>query len=250
MLADDVDPSRLERARELAIDFVKQAPATTQIGLVSFSDLASVLVPPTTDREVLLDALAQVQPAQNTSLTAAIVTGVRMMPGRRGVAPPEALEPPAGFAGVPTPENPAEIETNPAPGSLLIFSDGVSNVSDNPELALNVALDIAAGFAADNEVKLYTIALGRTGGTVAEVDGQNYFIPFEPENLERLAERSDGQHIFPADSEALSDIYRDLSTVIRWEAREIEVSVLFTGLAAVLMLLAAGLSLRLRRSVP
>jgi Ca-activated chloride channel family protein len=255
MLADDVEPSRLERARELAQAFAKKVSRSTQIGLVSFSDVASVLVPPTTDRDLLFDAIAQVEAAQNTSLASAVVAGVRMLPGREALAVPEELEP-QGFAGQPPGPPPAREESlqesveTPAPGSIIIFSDGVTNVSDNPNLPSERALDIAARFAQDNDVKLYTLALGKPGGTVATIDGQDYFIPFEPETLQRLADRSEGQFLEANDDSALQTIVKDLGRLIRWQASKMEVSSLLSGLAIILMVFGAALSLRAQRRIP
>lgn len=252
MLADDVEPTRLDKARELAESFARTVPRSTQIGLVSFSDVASVLVPPTTDRDLLFDALSQVEAAQNTSLAAAVVSGVRMLPGREGLAIPEELEP-QGFAGQPdTPQaNQEETETpeEPAPGSIIIFSDGVTNIAANPAVPGESELDIAARFASDNDVKLYTLAIGKSGGTVATIDGQQYFIPYEPENLDRLADRSDGDSIDIDDEEALSALTRDLGQVIRWEATRMEISALLSGLAIILLLIAASLNLKAYRRI-
>ena len=51
MAATDVTPSRLAAAKTGALAFVKQLPPKLQLGLVSFSGTAAVLVNPTTDRQ-------------------------------------------------------------------------------------------------------------------------------------------------------------------------------------------------------
>jgi Ca-activated chloride channel family protein len=99
-------------------------------------------------------------------------------------------------------------------------------------------------------VKLYTVAVGREGGTVARVQGQDYFIPFDPKSLEQLAQLSPGKHVFPPTKESMSSIYQELGTVIKWEATKLEVSGLLSGLAVALMLVGGGLSLRWQRRVP
>ena len=228
-------------------------PASTQIGLVSFSDVASVLVPPTTDRAELLGALERVEPARNTSLAAAVVTGVRMLPGREEVTPPAELEPPGFSPPAPDAAPPASPTATLPPGSILILSDGVSNVSVNPGLpgpsAVDSATDVAARFAADNNVKLYTLPVGREGGAVTRIDGQDYFVPFEGQTLESLADRTEGDYLEDADEATLRDLFRRLGRVTRWERSTLEVSSLFSGLAVLLMLGAGGLSLRSQRRV-
>lgn len=253
MLANDLNPNRLEAARAIAKEFVRLAPATTKIGLITFSDSASVVVAPTTDRSTLQEALDNVKAVQNTSLPSAIVTGVRLLPGRKEVQPPQELQgqpqnpqPPSPLIQPDTPPVPAEFP----PGSLLVISDGASNVSSNPRLPNQNALEVAAKFAKDNQVKIYSFAVGKEGGAVVRIEGQDYFVPFEPRSLQQLADRTGGKYVYPPTEEALRAVYRELGTVIRWEATKLEVSSLLSGLAVLLMLVGAGLNLRLYRRVP
>jgi Ca-activated chloride channel homolog len=249
MLADDVDPTRLEAAKDLAKRFIEMSPRSTQIGLVSFSDAASILVAPTTEREELLEGLERVKPAQNTSLASAVITGVRLLPGREKVPSPSELEP-EGFTPLDTPSEPSETLENFPPGSILIFSDGVSNVSSNPELQTQDALEIASTFAKDNDVKLYTLAFGREGGSVARIDGQTYFVPFEPDNLEEMANDTDGLVIDPDNDDEMRSVFRELGQIIRWSLTSMEISSLLSALAILLLLIAAALNLRWQRRVP
>jgi Ca-activated chloride channel homolog len=252
MLADDIDPTRLEAAKEMAKTFIAQAPRSTKIGLTSFSDVASVLVIPTTDRQELFDALDRVEAAENTSLASAVVAGVRMLPGREGVLPPPDLEP-EGFtpldAPADTPQTAQATKQTPPPGSILILSDGVTNVSSNPDLADEDTLQIAADFAKENGVKLYAVPIGEKD-TVTRIDGQEYLIPFEPDNLEALADDTDGTLLKADDEETLRTVFRELTTAIRWEGKETELSAPLSALALLLMAIGGWLSLRWQRRVP
>ncbi len=251
MLASDLNPSRLEAAKATARKFIELAPPSTQIGLVSFSDTASALVLPTTDRKKLLEAIERLKPAQNTSIENAIVTAVRMLPGRRDLRPPAELQVPDLSQGVPElPRPQTPLPKDLPPGSVVILSDGASNVSPNPSLPTRSSLEIAARFAKEHNVRLYTFPMGQPGGAVAQIEGRNYYIPFEPRTLEQLAQTTGGKHTYPPTEEALRAIARELGTVIRWEARPTEVTVLFSAVAVVLLLLAAGLSLHWQRRVP
>ncbi|MER3483135.1 MAG: hypothetical protein C4332_08280 [Meiothermus sp.] len=253
MQAGDLNPSRLEAAKAVAREFLKLAPASTQIGLVSFSDNASALVLPTTDRQKVLDGIERLKISQNTSIASAIVTSVRVLPGRRDLKPPKELLPPDLAQNDPLqaqPDQPKVVDAaNLPPGSIMILSDGASNVSTNPGLPTQGVLDIAAKFAKDNGVKVYAFPLGKEGGTVANIGGQNFYIPFEPKNLELLAQSTGGKNVFPPTEEALRAVFKELGTVIRWEATKLEISSLLSALAIVLMLLGAGLNLRWQRRV-
>lgn len=251
MLADDVTPNRFEAARQLAITFVRDAPRSARLGLISFSDVASLLVPPTTDHAKLLAALAKVEPGQNTSLAAAVVGGVRLLPGRQGAKTPAALDPSSGQSAAPTPSPaPPPAAGDAPPGAVLVLSDGVGNISSNPRLSQDQALTLAARFASDNHVTIDAVPFGREGGAITRLNGQDYFVPYAPQNLERLTELSGGTSIDRNDSRAVRRLARELGTAIRWVPQKMEVTALLSGLAVALLLVAGGLSLTANRRVP
>ncbi len=254
MQATDLTPSRLQAAKSTAKEFIKLSPATTKIGLVGFSDSASALVMPTTNRDELLEAIDRLKISQNTSVAAAIVTGVRMLPGRRELKMPPELLPP-GMQSTPQsqpdlPKSEDKAEKNPPPGSIVILSDGASNVSTNPGLPTQNVLEIASKFAKDHNVRVYTFPLGKQGGAVVQLKGQTFYIPFEPKTLEQVAQSTGGKNVYPPNADALKAVTKELGTLIRWEATRLEISSLLSGLAVLLMLLAGGLSLRWQRRVP
>jgi Ca-activated chloride channel family protein len=53
MAATDVTPYRLRAAQDAALTFAEEVPRQYQVGLVSFSGQANLLVAPTTDRQAL-----------------------------------------------------------------------------------------------------------------------------------------------------------------------------------------------------
>jgi len=249
MLADDVSPNRFEAARKLAIEFVKDAPRSARLGLISFSDVASLLVTPTTDHAKVLDALAKVEPGDNTSLTAAVVGSVRLLPGRHGARAPAALDP-AAQASTPPTTAPAPAKLDAAPGAVLILSDGVGNLSSNPRLSQEQALTLAARFARDNAVTIDAVPFGQDGGAITRLNGQDYFVPYSPQNLERLSELSGGDTVMPGDAKAVRRLARKLGTRIRWVPHSMEVSGLLSAVAVALLLIAGGLGLTAHRRVP
>jgi Ca-activated chloride channel family protein len=240
MLADDVKPSRLEAAKGLIRQFVKEAPASTQIGFLTFSNSASLLVPPTTNRQELLEALVHARPAQDTSLAAALVSGVKALPGRKDAQVPAQLLPLGSFP--PNAGQPPVAPKSLPPGAILLLSDGASNSGENPLLA--------AKFAADYRVKVYSVPLGKEGGAVSQIGGQLYFVPFDGSALTQLSQLTGGRSVGPNDTGALRDIFRKLGTVIRWKPRNLPLSAPLVGFAALLLIVAGGLSLHWQRRVP
>ena len=241
MLADDVQPTRLAAAEAVIRQVLKLAPASTRIGFLTFSDRAAVMVPPTTDRRELLDALERVKPAQATSLSGALVSAVRALPGRETAAPPPEL------TDTPTPGSPPAASSPPLtgpfpPGAVLLLSDGISNRGGSPL--------IAARFAQTHEVKVYTVALGKEGGAVSQIGGQTVFVPFDGQGLRQLAQLTNGEALDTAQPDALRQLTRDLGTEVRWAVTQLVLSAPLAGLAALLLIVGGSLSFATHRRLP
>ena len=76
MLATDVSPTRMAAARAAAATFVSGLPSGFKVGLVSFSDQADVVLPPTSDHEQAVKALTTLQADNGTALGDAITRSV------------------------------------------------------------------------------------------------------------------------------------------------------------------------------
>ena len=243
MIATDVTPTRLEVAKSVIKKFVELAPADTRIGLVTFSESAASVIPVTTDRVQLLEKLAAVKVSSSTSLADPVVAGVKSLPGRKDAVIPSELRlraaPPATGAAPAKP--PIDLNALP-PGAILLLSDGVSNNSrSDPK--------VAAKFAKDHKVRIYTVAIGKEGGAVANIDGQNFFIPFDPKSLEQIAQLTDGRAVLPTDTN-LEAVFKELGTAIRWEPTKLELGGLLSGLAVALLVVAGAMSVQWNRRLP
>jgi len=244
MIATDISPTRLEAAKAAARVFAGLVPRSTKIGLVTFSEYGTVLLPPTTDRAALLEALDRVQPQSATSVGGGILESVRVLPGREALLR-ERLERLLRPGSVPSPPNPLDPRPNPddlVPASIIIFSDGVNTFGPNPYEA--------AQLARDGKVRIFTIGMGTPGGTVMQIDGQMVLVPFDSAGLERIAQITDGRYFASASAEELHRVYRQLGRVIGWERTRIEVSFLLLGVAGLLVLTGGALSMLWFRRVP
>ena len=68
MQATDVSPNRLVAARNAAKTFAGRLPDKFRLGFVSFNNVASLLVPPTSDREPVKQALDALQAEGGTAI--------------------------------------------------------------------------------------------------------------------------------------------------------------------------------------
>lgn len=246
MVATDVAPTRLDAAKRAAREFVNLVPRSTKIGIVGFSEYGTVLLPPSTDRTALLEAIDRLQPQSATSVGGGILEALRVLPDRarllgerldrlsrqgagRPAPPPQTTEPPPTLDQI-------------VPAAIIIFSDGVNNFGPDPVEA--------ATLARDGKVRIFTIGMGTPGGTVMRIDGQMVLVPFDSSGLERIAQTSDGRYFPSASEEELRRVYRQLGRIIGWERTRMEISFLLVGAAAVVMLTGGTLSLLWFRRVP
>jgi Ca-activated chloride channel homolog len=219
MTATDVEPDRMTAAREAASSFVEGLPQGFRVGVVSFSDQADVVVPPTDDRDQVVEALGQLRADNGTALGDAVSRSVDLAL--------ENLE-----------EEPTGDDDSP-PAVVLLLSDGANTTGDYEPLE-------AAAKAVDAHIPVYTVALGTEDGTITGPDGrgglQTVRVPPDPATLTAIAEQTGGTFFEAADADALKSVYDEIGSQVGVEQRHRELTVAFTAAGAVLLALGAALS--------
>jgi Ca-activated chloride channel family protein len=248
MIGEDVQPSRLKAAQDAALELVRTMPSTAKVGLVIFSDYAQVLVPPTTERQILREAIGGLKLQQATGVGAAIVESLRVLPGRKELLGDrlnvqQPAQPSSPFGPLPAPpsapdQQPGELP----PAAILIFSDGVSNLGVNPNLAIQLAVD--------GKVKVYGVGVGTVNGSVMTIDGQLSMVPFDSRLLQQISQATGGKYFEISQGDELRKIYRQLGRSIGWERRRTEITSVLAGSAGLLMMVGAVLSMVWFRRIP
>lgn len=223
MKAEDVEPTRLDAARDAAKTFLAEVPEKYRVGVVSFATRAAVGVPPTEDRALVEDALDSLAPGEGTAIGDAVALGVRL--GRRNQRPGEEL----------------------VPRSILLISDGARDGGRVEPVA-------AIEEARKHKVPVYTVLVGTPDGVVEE-ELQGGFkriirVPPSPETLEQLAAGTGGEFFAAADAEQLRQVYEDLGSRLGERDELREITDVFSGGAAALLLLGGAMSAFLFRRVP
>ena len=220
MTATDVQPDRMTAAREAASSFVEGLPNGFRVGVVSFSNEADVVVPPTADHDEALRGLSALRADNGTALGDAIARSVDL-----GVT---SLD-----------EQLAAAKDSETPVVVLLLSDGANTTGDYEPLE-------AAQKAKDAGVPVYTVALGTDAGTVQGPDGYGGFrtirVPPDPETLSRVAELTGGKFFEAADQNALKSVYDEIGSQVGVEHKQRELTVFFTAAGAALLLLGGALS--------
>ncbi len=211
MDATDVRPSRLASAKAAATSFARLLPEQINLGLVAFAGTAQVLVPPTTDRSQVIDAIGRLELAESTAIGEAVLASLAAV---------ESV-PDAG-------------DGEPVPAHILILSDGETQVGTPNELA--------AAAAVESGVPVTTIAFGTPDGTIS-YQGQTLPVAVNEAELAALAEATGGSSFSAATTEQLQTVYQDIGSSIGFVTEQREIGSWFTGAAFTFALLAAATSL-------
>jgi len=211
MEATDVLPSRIGAAKQGAIRFVGLLPPRINVGLVKFGGNASVVVPPTIDRDPVKVAINNLQLQDSTAIGEAVFTCL------------DAISTFAKASTVPG--------DKPPPARIVLMSDGANNKGRTPEQAAAAAK--AAG------VPVSTIAFGTLNGTVNLPGYGPQPVPADRPTLRELAEATGGSYHDAPSSEALQSAYRDIGQQVGYTTTRHIVSWRFL-VAGLLFTLAAG----------
>jgi len=253
MQATDVSPSRLEAARAAATDFVNQLPEQFKVGLVTFSTEARLVVPATTDRTEILEAIARLRADGGTALGDAIALSVEAT----GV---NEDQPADGSSGLPAPS----AEPNPAPSADPSAGDQ-STADELPVVATVVLSDganstgtldpiSAAERAASANVPVYTIALGTESGTVSVPNLFGFLetmpVPPDSQTLAAVAEMTGARFFEAPTASDLAQIYETLGSRVGFEEEQQEVTYLFAGLALAFVVAGGALAAHWFNRIP
>ena len=204
MAADDVSPYRLRAAQDAALTFAEEVPRQYQVGLVSFSGRANVLVAPTTDRDALSRAIESLVPDGATAVGEAVVSSLDAIRASHGLA-----------------QDGGTLEA----ARIVVLSDGATTVGLPPSAAADEASQVG--------VPVYTVSLGTDDGILP--NGQR--VPPDIEGMRRLAETTGGDSYESKDAEEVSAVYEQLGSFIGTERVKSEVTAWPAGIAAALLVL-------------
>ena len=241
MRAADVQPNRLVAAQEAAKSFIKDLPRTVKVGVVAFAGSAQVAQLPTVNHDDLIAAIDAFQLQRATATGNAIVVSLATLfpdagidvsqfgphSRQQGVAIEQAGKQQKAFTPV-------------APGSynsaaIIMLTDGQRTTGVDP-------LD-AAKAAADRGVRVYTVGIGTVDGETIGFEGWSMRVRLDEETLKAIAQKTQAEYFYAGTADDLKKVYGTLSSRLTVEKKETEISALFALGAALLALLAGGLSL-------
>jgi Ca-activated chloride channel homolog len=215
MLAEDVDPSRLEAARSAAQRFLEEVPEEARVGAVAFSTDPHTIEPPSDDRGKIEDLVDALSADGGTAAGDALAVAVGLVDG------PEEDRPPA---------------------AILLLSDGETTTGRDP-------LPVARR-AGRLGIPIHTVALGTRTATITTPDGTLIPVPPDPEAMRRIAELSGGRDFQVDDADELGGLYEDLGSRVATEEELREITGAFAAGGIVLLMAAAALGTRATARLP
>lgn len=244
MRATDVEPNRLVASQNAAKAFINELPRHVKVGIVAFAGTASVVQPPTVNREDLASAIDKFQLQRATAIGSAIVVALSEIFPRDGIDVSAMLygnQRQRGFS-LDQSMNPGEAKEHVpvAPGSytsaaIILLTDG--------QRTTGVDTIEAAQMAADRGVRVYTVGVGTVEGETIGFEGWSMRVRLDEETLKQVALRTQAEYFYAGTAENLKKVYEQLSTRLTVEKKETEISGLLALAGALLALMAAGLSL-------
>lgn len=150
MCSSDVPPSRIEAAETAAANFIQSQGSSARIGIVAFSGFAEIVQAPTTDRQLLFDALRSLQTGRRTAVGSGILAAIDAIAEIDPNVAKSQSDTSPGVAPTPVPKG------DYAPEIIVLLTDGSSNAGPLPVAA--------AQQAADRGLRVYTIGFGTANG--------------------------------------------------------------------------------------
>lgn len=193
MLARDFEPDRLEAAKEVALEFIKNRPYD-RIGLVLFAGESFTQCPATTDHKVLESLLQKVNSgiiADGTAIGMGLATAVTRLQ-----------------------------DSDAKSKVIILLTDGVNNSGFIDPLT---AAETAQRFG----IKAYTVGVGTEGFAPFPVQGafgivyQQVEVKIDEKLLQQIAQLTDGKYFRATDKQSLRKVYAEIDQL---EKSKIEVS--------------------------
>jgi len=251
MNAQDVKPTRLVAAQRALHIFLNKVPSRLKVGLILFAGEPEVAAPPTTDHALVsqaIDEAGEFNGFGGTAIGDAIAEAVQV--GLKSV----------GLTGTSSSALPAQrslaayVTTKPAKPastlvSILFLSDGHQTRGFLPPLA-------GANRAKAAGIPVYTVALGTTGqttmrgfpgggtstgGGLSFGFGMQGLAP-DPKTLRAIADRTGGKFYRAKTAGAVEAAYSQLGSKAGRKPGDVEVTSWFLIGAALLLVVAGGLS--------
>ncbi len=226
MEATDISPNRLESAKAAAIDFVKNLPEDTKVGLELFAGNNYLITPPVTDHQLVIAYLKSLELKdlkEGTAIGDAITTALQTL--QSSIHPDDTKS----KADSPPP--------NQSQGTIILLTDGENNLGISP---LQAATD-----AQNQHVTIDTVGMGQQTGTYIE---GGIFTHLDEPTLQGIAYQTGGHYYRVKSFQDFKEIYRQISQeTLHFEEKNLDLTPWCLGIAFLFTIAAFIWGIRYRR---
>jgi Ca-activated chloride channel homolog len=218
MAANDVSPTRILAADAAITQFLQKLPSGYRAALVTFADDASIPVPPTVDRQQIIQALPRTAKPEGTALGDGLAAATLVATRSIGQVKKGVQRPPA---------------------AIVLISDGTGNTGRLPT-------DVAAKRAAKAGIPVSTVLVGTSHGVVCQKLAagacQRKQVPTTPVALASIAKLTGGDFFAATSADQLDEVYKQLGSHLAHVREKKEITAAVVGAALILILLGALVS--------
>jgi Ca-activated chloride channel family protein len=239
MRATDIKPDRITAAKAASKAFVLKQGENVKIGVVAFASDASIVQPPTTDKELVLAAIDRLRLQRATAIGRAILTSLDAIVEAEGGGetdlPSAVLTQPQNPNAPQKPTKTAVPGAAKAPASIILLTDGQNNQFPPPLAIIDQAIQ--------RGVRVYTVGVGTPSGAVLSLEGRSIRTSLDETTLKEIAADTDAEYFLATSDADLKKVYENLTTQLVFRSEKTEVTALFTLVAAMFSIVASALSL-------
>lgn len=243
MRATDVKPNRLAASQAAAKAFIAEQPPTTRIGVVAFAATASLVQTPTRNREDIIASIDRFQLQRGTAIGSGIIVSLATLFPDAGIDVSKLIYGRDAWRSKPLDQarEPEKKDFKPVPpgsynsGAIILLTDGQRTTGPD-------SLE-AARMAADRGVRVFTVGVGTKDGETIGFEGWSMRVRLDEETLKSIANLTHGEYFYAGTATDLVKVYKTLNSRLVLEKKETEITALLSAAAAVMVLLAAALSL-------
>jgi Ca-activated chloride channel homolog len=213
MAAADVNPDRITAAKQTAKEFLTQLPPAFKVAVVSFARYATVVLPPTVDRQRVNAAIDGLKLAEYTATGEGIYSALDVVKQSLGTT---------------------ETSGEKLPAMIVLISDGARTVGRS---------QVSAATAAKAQgVPIYTVALGTAAGIIIN-GGQTVAVPVEIGELEQVARISGGRSYIATSPRDLVHAYQDVDGRLVYTTQRRDATSEYMGYLVVMSMISTGAGL-------
>jgi Ca-activated chloride channel family protein len=226
MAATDVDPSRLEAAKQAALGFIDAQPDSVDIGVVAFQSdaLATSLV--SADHSVAAGAVQRLNGSGGTSLSNAILASLSAITGKPVTLPDSGSSPGTTKVALRADDTPGYWPS----ATIVLFSDG-ENFNGSVD-----RLQAAAELAQTMGVHIETVGVGTAAGTTVIVDGFAMHTALDEDLLTAIATATGGSYHPATDATELAGIAKGINLRLTTKNQDVPLAGALSGVGALLLL--------------